>query len=41
MGLACFTTTGAGRPDDDIAELLVGPFDAIMLSWRWGPGPVI
>lgn len=39
--LASFTTTGAGKPDDDIAELLVGLFDAIMLTWRWQPGLVI
>ena len=29
---------GTGKPDDDIAELLVGLFDAIMLTWRWRPG---
>jgi hypothetical protein len=39
--LASFTTIGAGRPDDDVAELLVGLFDAIMLTWRWQPGLVI
>jgi hypothetical protein len=39
--LASFTTIGGGKPDDDIAELLVGLFDAIMLTWRWRPGLVI
>lgn len=39
--MASFTTIGAGKPDDDIAELLVGLFDAIMLTWRWQPGLVI
>ena len=39
--LASFTTIGAGKPDDDIAELLIGLFDAIMLTWRWQPGLVI
>jgi hypothetical protein len=39
--LASFTTTGQGQPDDDIAELLIGLFDAIMLTWRWQPGVVI
>jgi hypothetical protein len=39
--LASFTTIGAVVPDDDIAELLVGLFDAIMLTWRWQPGLVI
>jgi hypothetical protein len=39
--LASFTTIGAGKPDDDVAELLVGLFDAIMLTWRWRPGLTI
>jgi hypothetical protein len=39
--LASFTTIGGGRPDDDVAELLVGLFDAIMLTWRWRPGLTI
>lgn len=39
--LASFTTIGGGRPDDDVAELLVGLFDAIMLTWRWRPGLII
>jgi len=39
--LASFTTVGGGKPDDKIAELLVGLFDAIMLTWRWRPGLVI
>ena len=39
--LASFTALGAGEPDDDIAELLVELFDAIMLTWRWRPGLVI
>lgn len=39
--LASFTTIGAEKPDDDIAELLVGLFDAIMLTWRWQPALVI
>jgi hypothetical protein len=39
--LASFTTVGGGKPDDEIAELLVGLFDAIMLTWRWRPGLVI
>ena len=39
--LASFTTIGAGKPDDDIAEVLVWLFDAIMLTWRWQPGLVI
>lgn len=39
--LASFTTIGAGEPDDDVAELLVELFDAIMLTWRWRPGLTI
>jgi hypothetical protein len=39
--LATFTTIGADNPEDDIAELLVGLFDAIMLTWRWQPALVI
>jgi hypothetical protein len=39
--VASFTTIGAGKPDDDVAELLVGLFDAIMLTWRWRPGLLI
>jgi hypothetical protein len=39
--LASFTTVGAGTPEDDITELLVGLFDAIMLTWCWRPGLVI
>jgi hypothetical protein len=39
--LASFTTFGAGTPEDDVSELLVGLFDAIMLTWRWRPGLVI
>jgi len=39
--LASFTTLGAGKPDDDVAELLVELFDAIMLTWRWRPGVAI
>ncbi len=39
--LASFTTIGAGQQEDDVAELLVGRFDAIMLTWRWRPGLVI
>jgi hypothetical protein len=39
--LATFTTIGAGKPEDDLAELLVELFDAVMLTWRWRPGLVI
>jgi hypothetical protein len=39
--LVSFTTIGADSPGDDIAELLVGLFDAIMLTWRWQPELVI
>ena len=39
--LATFTTLGAGKPDDDITELLIGLFDAIMLTWRWQPALLI
>ncbi|MDQ1482391.1 MAG: hypothetical protein QOF35_467 [Actinomycetota bacterium] len=39
--LASFTTIGAGAPEDDVSELLLGLFDAIMLTWRWRPGLVI
>lgn len=39
--LASFTTIGAGEPDDDVAELLVELFDAIMLTWGWRPGLTI
>jgi hypothetical protein len=39
--LATFTTVGGGKPEDDITELLVQLFDAIMLTWRWQPGLII
>jgi hypothetical protein len=39
--LASFTTLGADKPDNDVAELLVELFDAIMLTWRWRPGLAI
>ena len=39
--LASFTTLGAVRPEDDVTELLIGLFDAIMLTWRWRPALVI
>jgi len=39
--LASFTTMGAATPEDDVTELLVGLFDAIMLTWRWRPGVAI
>ena len=39
--LASFTTIGSGTPDDDVADLLVELFDAIMLTWRWRPPLVI
>lgn len=31
-----FSTLGAGNPDDQIAVLLTGLFDAIMSTFRWG-----
>jgi hypothetical protein len=37
--VASFTAMGAGK--NDVTELLVGLFDAIMLTWRWRPGLVI
>jgi hypothetical protein len=39
--LASFTTMAAATPEDDVTDLLVGLFDAIMLTWRWRPGPSI
>jgi len=39
--LASFTTMGAAAPEEDVTELLVGLFDAIMLTWRWRPGLII
>jgi hypothetical protein len=39
--MATFTTAGGGKPGDDITELLVELFDAIMLTWRWQPGLII
>ena len=39
--LASFTTLGAAKPEDDVTELLIGLFDAIMLTWRWRPALVI
>jgi hypothetical protein len=39
--LASFATMAAATPEDDVTELLVGLFDAIMLTWRWRPGLVI
>lgn len=39
--LASFTTIGKGDPQDDVADLLVELFDAIMLTWRWRPALVI
>jgi hypothetical protein len=30
-----FSTIGQGRPTDDLADLLVELFDAIMSTFRW------
>ena len=30
-----FSTLGGGDPDDDIARLLAGLFDAMMSTFRW------
>jgi hypothetical protein len=39
--LASFTTLRASTPEDDVTELLVDLFDAIMLTWRWRPALII
>jgi hypothetical protein len=39
--LASFTTMDAATPEEDVTELLLGLFDAIMLTWRWRPGLII
>jgi hypothetical protein len=36
-----FTTAGGGDPRDDVAELLVDLFDAVMTTWRWSEGIVL
>jgi len=41
VGFGILHDARAGKPDDDVAELLVELFDAIMLTWRWRPGVAI
>jgi hypothetical protein len=36
-----FNTAGTGDPGDDVAELLVDLFDALMTTWRWNEGLVL
>jgi hypothetical protein len=39
--LATFTTLRAPTPEDDVTDLLVDLFDAIMLTWRWSPALIL